>query len=99
MAGSTAAGDASAPSRDIVDPAFTSRPAQKHPPAPIRITARTSEAASTSRHASAMPSHISTSRALSRSGLLSVMVPTGPLTSTCTFSVIAISTSRVDWDS
>ena len=37
----------------------------------------------------AMPSHMSTSRALSRAGLLSVMVPTGPLSSTCTLLVIA----------
>ena len=57
-----------------VEPALTSRPAQKHPPAPISTATRTSGAASTSRHASPMPCHISLSSALSRSGLLSVMV-------------------------
>jgi hypothetical protein len=38
-----------------------------------------------------MPSHISTSSAFSRSGLLSVMEATGALISTCTLSVMRTS--------
>src|SRR6185503_1868390 len=68
-----------------------SRPAQKQPPAPIRIATRTSGAASTARQASPMPCHISLSSAFRRSGLFSMMVATSPLISTCTLSVIVAS--------
>ncbi len=72
-----------------VEPALTSSPAQKQPPAPISTATRTSGAASTARQASPMPCHISLSSAFRRSGLFSVMVATSPLISTCTLSVIA----------
>src|SRR3990172_642358 len=88
MTGRALPGEASRPSWLRVEPALTSRPAQKQPPAPIRTATLTSGAASTARQASPMPSHISKSSALSRSGLLSVMVATGALISTCTLSVI-----------
>src|SRR5499433_240867 len=76
--------------RPSVEPALTSRPAQKAPPAPSRTTARTPGAASTATAASRMPSHTSTSTALSRSGLLSVMVATGALISTSTLLVMSL---------
>ena len=40
-----------------VEPAFTSSPAQKQPPAPIRTATRTSGALSTTAQASPMPIH------------------------------------------
>src|SRR3990172_1018464 len=64
-------------------------PGEASRPSWLRVEpALTSGAASTARQASPMPSHISKSSALSRSGLLSVMVATGALISTCTLSVI-----------
>src|SRR5712691_2358853 len=78
------------PSRALpsVDPALTSRPEQKAPPAPWRMTTRTPGAPSTASAASRIPSQTSRSRAFSRSGLFSVMVATGVLISTCTLLVI-----------
>ena len=76
-----------------VEPAFTSSPAQKQPPAPISTATRTSGAASTTRQASPMPCHISLSSAFRRSGLWSVMVATSPLISTCTLSVMSSSST------
>src|SRR2546422_898114 len=71
-----------------VEPALTSRPEQKAPPAPWRMTTRTPGALSTASAASRIPSQTSRSRAFSLSGLFSVMVATGALISTCTLLVI-----------
>src|SRR5262245_53352964 len=74
-----------------VEPALRSSPAQNAPPAPVSTATRTSFARSTWPAASARASHISTSSAFSRSGLLSVIVATGALMSTCTLSMAVLS--------
>src|SRR5262249_57589670 len=72
------------------------RPAQKDPAAPVRIATGTSGVASTRQQASAMPSHISKSSPLRRSGLLSVIVASGALISTWTVSVTVSSVELAD---
>ena len=88
--GERRAGEPSSPSAESVEPALTSSPAQKAPPAPVRTATRASGARSMAAAASPMASHISTSSAFSRSGLLSVMVATGALISSWTLSVMAV---------
>src|SRR5262245_51566081 len=96
MWGTARAGESSLPRLDSVGPALTSSPAQNAPPAPRRTATLMSSARSTASAAEASPSHISTSSALSRSGLLSVIVATGALRSTCTLSVMVLPVERAD---